>query len=155
MIVWITGASSGLGREVARRYVEAGHTVCATARSIDQLNELAEECRSAAGKVMVVGLDVTDTLAVADCFREMSKAVGVPDLTILNAGAHTPNSARSFDREIFKRLMDVNYLGTINCLQEIVPACLSRRKGHIAVVSSVAGYEGCRTQVLTVPVKPL
>jgi short-subunit dehydrogenase len=142
MIVWITGASSGLGREIARRYAGAGHTVCATARGIDQLTELEGECRSAAGEIKISPLDVTDPSAVAACFEDIRNTVGVPDLTILNAGAHTQNSARAFDRQVFKRLMDVNYLGTINCLQEIVPACLARRKGHIAVVSSVAGYRG-------------
>lgn len=142
MIVWITGASSGLGRVVARRYAEAGHIVCATARSEEQLAELAEECRNAPGKVMVFGVDVTDPSAVADCFLDIRKAAGVPDLTILNAGAHSPNSVKFFDREIFKRLMNVNYMGTINCLQAIVPACLDLGKGHIAVVSSVAGYRG-------------
>lgn len=142
MIVWISGASSGLGRAAARLYAQAGHTVCATARGLDQLNELAEECRTAAGRIMIFALDVTDASAVTDCFRDICSSVGLPDLTILNAGAHTSNSAKSFDREIFKRLMDVNYLGTINCLQEIVPAFLARGKGHIAVVSSVAGYRG-------------
>jgi short-subunit dehydrogenase len=142
MIVWITGSSSGLGREVARRYAEAGHTVCASARGIDQLMELAGECRDAAGEIKTFPLDVTDPSSVAACFRDICNTAGVPDLTILNAGAHTPNSARAFDRQVFQRLMDVNYLGTINCLQEIVPACLARQKGHIAVVSSVAGYRG-------------
>ena len=142
MIIWITGASSGLGSEVARQYAEAGHTVCATARSIDQLEKLAGECRNAAGEIKTLRLDVTDPSSVATCFKDICNNVGVPDLTILNAGAHTRNSARAFDRQVFKQLMDVNYLGTINCLQEIVPACLARQKGHIAVVSSVAGYRG-------------
>jgi len=142
MIVWITGASSGLGSEVARQYAEAGHTVFATARSVDQLAELAGECRNAAGKIKTLRLDVTDPSSVATCFKDICSTTGVPDLTILNAGAHAQNSAGAFDRQVFKRLMDVNYLGTINCLQEIVPACLARRTGHIAVVSSVAGYRG-------------
>lgn len=142
MIVWITGASSGLGREVARQYAEAGHTVCATARRIDQLTELAEQCRDAPGEMRVFALDVTDPSAVASCFGEISSAAGVPDLTILNAGTHTPNPARLFDREVFERLMNVNYMGTVNCLQEIIPSCLARRRGHIAVVSSAAGYRG-------------
>ena len=142
MIIWITGASSGLGSEVARQYAEAGHTVFATARSVDQLAELAGECRNAAGKIKTLRLDVTDPSSVATCFKDICSTAGIPDLTILNAGAHAQNSAGAFDRQVFKRLMDVNYLGTINCLQEIVPACLARRTGHIAVVSSVAGYRG-------------
>lgn len=142
MIVWITGASGGLGRAVARQYADAGHTVCASARRADQLAELTDECRDLAGVVRTFALDVTDPSAVARCAQDILSSVGVPDLTILNAGAHAPNSVRHFDREVFKHLMEVNYLGTVNCLQEIVPVCLGRRSGHIAVVASVAGYRG-------------
>jgi short-subunit dehydrogenase len=142
MIVWITGASSGLGREVARQYAESGHTVCATARRLDELADLAEECRGAAGEIRAFRLDVTDPSVVAGCFEDIRAAAGVPDLTILNAGTHTPNSAIVFDRDVFRRLMDVNYMGVVNCLHEIIPACLGQRKGHVAVVSSAAGYRG-------------
>jgi short-subunit dehydrogenase len=142
MIVWITGASSGLGRAVACQYAEAGHTVCVSARRADQLQDLADFCRGSTGEVRIFELDVTDPEAVATCLQAIRADVGVPDLTILNAGAHAPNSAKSFDREIFRRLMDINYIGTVNCLQEIIPVCLAQRSGQIAVVSSVAGYRG-------------
>jgi NAD(P)-dependent dehydrogenase (short-subunit alcohol dehydrogenase family) len=142
MIVWITGASSGLGREVARQYARAGHTVCASARNVDALSSLVEGCRELDGCVRAFGLDVTDSDQVKAVLRDIQATVGLPDLTILNAGTHINNSAHDFDRQVFRKLMDINYMGTINCLQEILPAYLARRCGHIAVVSSVAGYRG-------------
>jgi short-subunit dehydrogenase len=142
MNIWITGASSGLGRELARQYAEAGHRVCVSARGTDALDQLAEECRELPGEVHVFPLDITKTDQVSQCFHDMVGSIGMPDLCVLNAGTHTENPATSFDRNIYQRLMDINYMGVVNCLQEIVPACLEQQRGHIAVVSSVAGYRG-------------
>lgn len=142
MIVWITGASSGLGRELARQYAQAGHQVCVSARNTDALDELAETCRDADGGIHVFGLDVTDMTQVSACFDRISETVGVPDLSVLNAGTHIRNSAGNFDRDVFRKLMDINYMGAVNCLQVVIPAYLEQQRGEIGVVSSVAGYQG-------------
>lgn len=142
MIVWITGASSGLGRELARQYVQAGHQVCVSARRTEALDDLAEACRDMDGGIHVFGLDVTDMVGVKSCFDRISATVGVPELSVLNAGTYIFNSALDFDRDIFLKLMQINYMGVVNCLQVVVPAYLSHRRGDIAVVSSVAGYRG-------------
>jgi short-subunit dehydrogenase len=142
MIIWITGASSGLGRELARQYAEAGHRVCVSARSTDALDELAENCSEGQGEVHPFGLDITDMEQVSDVFNRIVERVGVPELCIFNAGTHTANSVVSFDRNVFRRLIDINYMGVINCLQATVPVYLGQGCGEIAVVSSVAGYRG-------------
>ena len=142
MIVWITGASSGLGRELARQYAEAGHQVCVSARNTEALNELDAACRDATGGIHVFSLDVTDMDQVGACFDRISETVGVPDLSVLNAGTYIRNSAKNFDREDFRKLMDINYMGVVNCLQAIIPVCIEQQRGDIAVVSSVAGYRG-------------
>jgi short-subunit dehydrogenase len=142
MIIWITGASSGLGLELAKQYAEAGHDVCVSARSRQPLNDLADACREMAGTVHPYDLDVTDISATATCFDKLVTEVGMPDLTVLNAGTHTENPVKGFDRDIYQRLMDINYMGVVNCLQSVIPALLEQQRGQIAVVSSVAGYSG-------------
>ncbi|HJP39079.1 MAG: SDR family NAD(P)-dependent oxidoreductase [Gammaproteobacteria bacterium] len=142
MIIWITGASSGLGRELARQYAQQGHQVCASARSIAALNSLLESCRDTQGKIHVFALDVTDTARVSACFKRICSTVGMPDLCVLNAGTHIPNSAQRFDLAVFRHLMEINYMGVVNCLQAIVPVFIQSGQGDIAVVSSVAGYRG-------------
>lgn len=142
MIVWIIGASSGLGRELARQYALAGHQVCVSARSAKALDELTGTCRDADGGIHVFGLDVTDMTQVSACFDRISETVGVPDLSVLNAGTYIRNLAGNFDRDVFQRLMDINYMGVVNCLQVVIPAYLEQQRGKIAVVSSVAGYRG-------------
>jgi len=142
MTIWITGASSGLGEELARQYAAAGHEVCVSARSRDALEQLAESCRGEAGNIHVYPLDVTDPERVSECFSQLAAQVGVPDLSVLNAGTHTENPVKNFDREIYRRLLNINFMGIVNCLQAIVPVYTGRKQGHIAVVSSVAGYRG-------------
>jgi short-subunit dehydrogenase len=142
MIIWITGASSGIGREAARQYAEQGHTVCASARNAGSLQKLADECREFAGEICPIAMDVTDFQQVSDGFEKIMSATGLPDLTLLNAGTYIRNTASKFDREVFEKTMRINFMGTINCLHRIVPACIERGGGHIAVVSSVAGYRG-------------
>jgi short-subunit dehydrogenase len=142
MIIWITGASSGLGRELARQYVTLGHQVCVSARGEAALEELAASCGDAAGSIRIFPLDVTSIDQVKSCFENICATVGIPDISVLNAGTHMANSVEPFDATIFRRLMEINYMGVVNCLQSAVPAYIAQRKGHIAVVSSVAGYQG-------------
>jgi short-subunit dehydrogenase len=142
MIIWITGASSGLGEELARQYARAGHEVCVSARSSEALVQLQESCQLMQGSIHVFPLDVTDMEKVEACFKELSEQVGVPDLAVLNAGTHAENPVKDFDRDVYQRLMNINYMGVVNCLQVVIPACISRQSGDIAVVSSVAGYRG-------------
>ena len=142
MIIWITGASSGLGKELARQYALLGHQVCASARNTGLLDELAASCSNMTGSIHVFPLDVTDTDQVTGCFERICETIGMPDISVLNAGTHAANSVGQFDANLFRRLMEINYMGVVNCLQVIVPACITQGKGHIAVVSSVAGYQG-------------
>ena len=142
MVIWITGASSGLGKEVARQYAVLGHQVCASARGVVALDDLVASCSNAAGSIHAFPLDVTDVNQVIACFDSICETVGMPDISMLNAGTHTANSAGKFDAKVFRRLMDINYMGVVNCLQAVVPACIQQRRGRIAVVSSVAGYQG-------------
>jgi len=142
MKIWITGASSGLGREVAKQYVRAGHTVCVSARSADALTALAHECREFLGSVHPFALDVTAPEQVADIWSRLRADAGCPELVILNAGTSIPDSVLTFDRQNFADIMNVNYMGAVNCLHEIIPTFLRRRSGRIAVVASVAGYRG-------------
>jgi short-subunit dehydrogenase len=75
-------------------------------------------------------------------FNRIVADVGLPDLCILNAGTHVGDSSTAFDPQHFERMMKVNFFGTVACLTAMMPAYLAARRGHIAVVSSVAGYRG-------------
>ncbi len=140
MIIWITGASSGLGRELAAQYVRDGHRVCVSARGVEALEALAGE--HAPGEIGVYPLDITDAAAAQAVFDRIVADVGVPDLCILNAGTHVPDRVTAIDPERFRQVMTINVYGTVTCLAALMPAFIARGSGHVAVVSSVAGYRG-------------
>jgi short-subunit dehydrogenase len=77
--------------------------------------------------------------------QRIQQEIGALNLAILNAGTHRAISAQNFDPAVVKSLMDVNFLGTVNCLSAILPSFIERHSGKIAVVASVAGYRGLPT----------
>ena len=142
MIIWITGASTGIGRELARQYAVLGHKVFATARNVENLTTLVTECEGAQGSVSSAPGDVCDPAQMQSIFDEILENAGVPDLVVLNAGTHKPTSATNFILEDHLRLMDINFNGVLNGLNACLPSMLDRGSGQIAVVASVAGYRG-------------
>lgn len=135
---WITGASSGIGRQLAIDLASAGVTVVASARSGDALAQLSETY----SRIKAYPLDVADRQAVHDVVARMSADVGTPDLVILNAGVWHPMTAKDFDAEKSSHSMAVNYLGLAYPIEALLPAMIARKAGHIALVASVAGYRG-------------
>lgn len=142
MIIWITGASSGIGYATAKEYVKRGHTVFATARSQDKLQALRQECQGLPGHIEIAVGDVSDAAAVTENYRYMVEHLGMPDTVILNAGTHYPTPAETFSIEDHAKLMSINYIGTLNCLGTVLDDFKKRGKGQIAVVASLAGYRG-------------
>jgi NADP-dependent 3-hydroxy acid dehydrogenase YdfG len=138
-VTWITGASSGMGQALARRLGQAGRTVVASARSKKALAALATESD---GRIVPWPLDVTDRAAVAAAVSAIEAKHGEIGLAILNAGTHRPLSAANFDSAVVRELVEVNLMGVAHGLDAVLAAMRPRRRGHIAVVSSLAGYRG-------------
>ena len=140
-VVWITGASAGIGKAVAGAYAARGAKVAATARPSDQLDALATET---AGVRTFPG-DITDGAAMHETVRRIEAELGPIDRAILNAGTHQPVKARDFKAAELRRLVEINLIGTANCLEAVLRPMLDRGRGQIAVVSSIAGYTGLPT----------
>jgi short-subunit dehydrogenase len=138
--VWITGAGKGIGRALALKMASEGWTVAASARTISDLNALVAEGGS--DRIHVFPLDSTDLEASELVLEEIEKRIGSLDLAVLNAGTHKPMSAATFDVKTVRSLVETNFMGTVNGLGVLLPLFRKRRQGHVAVVSSVAGYRG-------------
>ncbi|KUO62812.1 MAG: hypothetical protein APF80_03800 [Alphaproteobacteria bacterium BRH_c36] len=136
--VWITGASTGIGRQLALSLAASGVKVAVSARSAGKLAELA------AGNpgVTAYPLDVTDRAAVAAAAAEINDAAGGIDLAIFNAGTWHPNAAVDLDGAKAAKSMAVNYLGVVYGIEAVLPHMRQRGLGHIAFTGSVAGYRG-------------
>jgi len=137
-IVWVTGASSGIGREVAAQLARAGWTVAISARRREELETLAAQHPG----MIVAPVDITDAAAVAACVAGI-EAGGRPIVrAILNAGTYMRDTAPSFDLARFTAQVDVNLVGTANCLAAVMPGMIAAKHGQIGVVASLAGLAG-------------
>ena len=141
-VAWVTGAGKGIGRAVALRLAKDGWLVAASARSADDLAEVAGASAGRPGKVVAFRLDITDRQGVGRAVSAIEAQLGAIDLAVLNAGTHIPMTARDFSVETLRALVEVNLLGTANCLEALLPDRIARGAGHIAVTSSVTGYRG-------------
>lgn len=142
--LWITGAGKGIGRAVAWEYAARGWNVAVSARTVYDLATLADEAAAAnlPGKILAFPCDVTDHDGLKQAFKAIEHDLGVLDQVIFNAGTHIPNAVTNFSVAPFRMLMEINFLGVVNGLDAVVHTFAARRAGHIAVVSSVAGYRG-------------
>jgi len=140
--VWITGASSGIGLALAERMMRDGWIVAGSARSAGALAALADRHP---GRFFGYPLDVTDEAAAKQVVERILEERGGLDMAVLAAGTHLPVEVEEFDTKLFRTLVEVNLMGVVNCLAALVPRFIADRGGHIAVVSSVAGYGGLPT----------
>jgi len=144
-LIWITGASQGIGKAVALAYAEAGKTVAISARSSDNLQKVVDEASSLTGRILALPCDVTDKGQVTECLNQLIEQERLPDRVILNAGTHQPMDADKFKAETISKLLQINTLGAAIPVEVLLPHFLERQQGQIAIVASVAGYRGLPT----------
>ena len=135
-VVWITGASSGIGAEVAKELARRGARVAVTARGADALEALA----AADSRISAHPGDTTDPQAMVGVAARIRSSVGPIDIALLNAGTYRPVRPSEFSADLFRPQVEVNIMGTVNCIQAVLPDMLARRTGRIAVVASVTGF---------------
>lgn len=138
-LIWVTGASSGIGEALVRQLARRGDRVAISARSADKLDAIA---KSAPERLFPYPLDVGERAQVAETLVAIERDLGPLDIAVLNAGTHKPANGAAFDAGDFETLIKVNLFGTSNCLEPLIKTFVGRRRGRIAIVASVAGYRG-------------
>ncbi len=139
--VFITGASSGLGRGLALHYAQAGAVVHAAARRKEELERLAS--LAPAGSIVAVPLDVQDSGAlVAAIHRAEDQSGGALDLVVANAGVGRPTPARRMDWTVVKQIMDVNVTAACITVAAALPQMIARDRGQVVMISSLAAFRG-------------
>jgi short-subunit dehydrogenase len=138
--VFITGASAGIGAELARFYAQNGAIVGMTARRLDLLSKLQSELSPSPE---IYAADVRDANAMIKAAEHFIAAHGVPDIVIANAGISIGAlTDYAEDLPVFKEVMDINVLGMVHTFHPFVIAMRERRVGTLVGICSIAGFRG-------------
>lgn len=133
-VVWITGASSGIGRELALQLAQLGHWVIASARSEERLQALAAEHPN----IEPLVADVTDVEIMAQVGRRLRRLTARLDRVILNAGSCEYFDVEQPDWQMMSRVMSVNYFGVVNSLAVALPLLQASDRAHLVAMASQA-----------------
>ena len=136
-VVWLVGASSGIGEATAHALHAAGARVFVSARNVASLERFVQDHPGA----VALPLDATDPAAVKAAAQTVQQAGGLA-LVMYCAGYYKPQRADSFDLAEMLKHQQINYQGALYMLDAVLPHLLAQGHGHISIVSSVAGYRG-------------
>ena len=136
--VWITGASSGIGKALAIKFSTEGWHVAASARRENLLQDL----NKTNSNIHSFPLDVIDEPRAKKVFQDILLKFQTIDICVFCTGIHDPDAEKKLSTEKIREIMETNFFGTLNCIMAVNSYFRERKSGHIAIVSSVAGYRG-------------
>ena len=132
----ITGCSTGIGREIARAALEAGHSVAVTARNVDAIADFVDQFGD---RALALPLDVTNRDQITAVVGEVEKTFGGIDVLVNNAGYGYMAAVEEGEDAEVRKLFDTNYFGVVDTLKAVLPGMRARRSGHIINISSMTG----------------
>jgi short-subunit dehydrogenase len=135
--IWITGASSGIGKAVAEKFASEGWMVAASARRQEILNKIAEN-----QNIFAYPLDVTQKENVTKIFNKIIDDFKNVDICLFCSGTYDPKLEQEINIEQNKFVMETNYFGVLNCIKAVETYFKNKKTGQISIVSSVAAYRG-------------
>tara|TARA_B100000963_G_scaffold357678_1_gene380445 strand:- start:3531 stop:4283 length:753 start_codon:yes stop_codon:yes gene_type:complete len=135
--IWITGASSGIGKAVAEKFAKEGWKVAVSARRKEILDQMAEN-----KNIFSYPLDVTQKDEIENVFKNIIKDFNDLDICLFSSGTYDPKTEKEINVEKIKQVIQVNFFGVVNCVNTVEQYFKNRRKGHVSIVSSIAGYRG-------------
>jgi len=142
--VWITGATSGIGKELARQCAELGASVVLSARRVDVLEAVRDALPGGKQRHHIVRLDLADAEQLMVDAAAALENIGTIDILVNNGGISQRGFFLETELEVYRRLMDVNYLGTVALIKVVLPAMCASNQGSIVSIASVAGKCGSK-----------
>ena len=141
-VVWITGASSGIGEELAYAFAKKGARLILSARNTAALNAVRTRCSTVRGRIHVLPFDLSELDSLKKQAKQAWKIFGEIDYMIHNAGVALRDLAVNTTVEMDKKIMDTNYFGPVALTKALLKPMLRRGSGHFVVISSVSGKFG-------------
>jgi dehydrogenase/reductase SDR family protein 7B len=139
-VVWITGASSGIGEQIAIQCSEQGAKVILSSRSFDSLTLIKEKLKG--GNHLAIPLDLENSKNFPDLAKQVMDHYGRIDFLFNNGGLSQRSNASETDLSVDRYIMEVNYFGNIALTKAVLPYMIQQKNGHIVVISSIAGKFG-------------
>jgi short-subunit dehydrogenase len=141
-IVWITGASSGIGEALTYEFAKRNCKLILSARRLPELERVKKNCVGNPENIFILPFDLSDASALKDIAREAVKAFGGIDVLVNNGGVSQRSWANATPLEIDRKLMEINYFSTIALTKSVLPYMMLQKSGYIIAMSSVAGTYG-------------
>ncbi len=141
-IIWITGASSGIGEALASALAKEGAKLVLSARRTDELQRVKNTLNLADTNSLILPFDLSDTKNIQELTQQVISKFGRIDILISNGGFSQRSFAKDTSLEIDRKIMEVNFFGTIAITKSVLPYMLAQKSGHIVVMSSIAGKFG-------------
>lgn len=143
-VIWITGASSGIGEALALALSRRGARLILSARRADELQRVATQTGLPESDRLVLPMDVTDTASLSAHVETVIKQFGRIDFVFQNAGVTQRSAVVDTELAVYQQLMDVNFFGVVALTKAVLPHLLDQGSGHFVVTSSVAGKIGTK-----------
>ncbi len=143
-VIWITGASSGIGEAVALELARYRPKLVLSARREGELQRVAQQTGLPAADVLVLPMDMTDTASLPVLVETVRQRFGRIDYVFQNAGITQRSAVADTDFAVYQRLMNVNFFGVVALTKAVLPLMLAQGSGHFVVTSSVAGKIGTK-----------
>ena len=141
-IVWITGATSGIGEALAIQCAKQGAKLILSARRVEELQRVKNICGLSDDRVLILPLDLSNTNDINGLCKKAIDKFGRIDILINNGGISQRALTKDTSLEIDRKIMEVNFFGTVALTKAVLPYMLEKKSGHIVVISSIAGKLG-------------
>ena len=141
-VVWITGASSGIGEELAYRFSREGACPVLTARNKEELERVKNNCLGDTSKCWVQAADLSSGKQLEELVKTVLDQTGRIDILINNAGRSQRSWAIETPTDIDREIMEINFFGTITLTKLVLAHMVKKGSGHLVIISSIAGKLG-------------
>jgi short-subunit dehydrogenase len=137
-VVWITGASGGIGEHLAYAFANQGAKLILTARNETELERVKQNCPSRT-ELLIFKMDVTDFEIIPACAKKVIDTFGRIDILVNNAGISQRSLVKDTLLSVDRKIMEVNYLGTVAVTKAVLPYMIEQQSGQFVVISSLMG----------------
>jgi len=141
-IIWITGASSGIGEALAYSCIAEGAKIIISARREDELKRVAANCKTGSENILILPLDLEHTAGIEEKVNQVILKFGKIDILINNGGIGQRGKAVNTTTEVDRKVMEINFFGTINLSKAVAKIMQKQQSGKLVVITSIMGKYG-------------